>query len=89
MRSSERLHRWLVEHPTFGAHISDYLAGRGLRKRTKAVAISTLWASVGVSTLFFVPLIVADIIIVTVAVAVTIYLLRLPTCAAEPADKLL
>ena len=81
LRSSERLHAWLVGHPTFGTHIADYLSGRGLTRKTKIVAIGTLWASVTVSTVFFVPLLVADVIIGMVAVGVTIYLLQLPTCA--------
>jgi uncharacterized membrane protein YbaN (DUF454 family) len=80
MRSSERLHRWLVEHPTFGSHISDYLAGDGLKRRTKVVALTTLWASVAVSTVFFVPLLVADLLIIAIAAGVSVYILRLPTC---------
>ena len=83
LRSSERLHRWLVEHPTFGVHIGDYLEGKGLQRRTKVVALVTLWASVSFSTVFFVPLPVADIIIVAIAAAVTVYILRLPTCDPE------
>lgn len=82
MRSSERLHAWVVSHPLFGHHIEDYLAGRGLRARTKAVALTTLWASVATSVVLWVPLLAADLIIVAVAVAVSVYILRLPTCAA-------
>jgi len=80
MRSSESLHRWLVEHPTFGIHIKDYLDGRGLRRRSKVVALLTLWASVSVSVLLLVPLLAIDIAIVVIAAAVTVYILRLPTC---------
>ena len=46
LRGSERWHTWLVSHPVFGPHISDYLAGRASRPRTKVVALITLWASV-------------------------------------------
>jgi uncharacterized membrane protein YbaN (DUF454 family) len=80
LRSSERLHRWLVDHPVFGVHIEEYLAGRGLTRKTKIVALSTLWGSVLLSTILFVPLLVADLIIYGIAIAVTIYILRLPTC---------
>lgn len=82
LRSSERLHAWLVSHPRFGRHIEDYLAGRGLRARTKAVALSTLWASVLASAYFFVPLFIVDLLMVAVAAAVSVYILRLPTCEA-------
>lgn len=85
MRSSEKLHEWLVTHPRFGCHIEDYLAGRGLQARTKAVALTTLWASILASAYFFVPLPVADAVLVLVAAAVTVYILRLPTCSAAAA----
>jgi len=80
MRSSERLHRWLVEHPTFGSHIEDYLAGKGLRRRTKVVALATLWGSVTLSVALFIPLLAVDAVVIVVAAAVTVYIVRLPTC---------
>lgn len=80
MRGSDRLHAWLTEHPTFGVHIRDYLAGNGLQRRSKVMALATLWASVLTSTVLLVPIIVVDCIIVGIALAVTLYILRLPTC---------
>jgi uncharacterized membrane protein YbaN (DUF454 family) len=87
LRSSERLHRWLVTHPVFGCHIEGYLAGRGLARRTKIVALATLWLSALASVVFFVPLLVADVLIVLVASAVSFYLLRLPTCRVDAAPN--
>ena len=86
LRSSHRLHRWLVGHPVFGVHIEEYLAGRGLTRKTKIVALSTLWGSVLLSTILFVPLLVADLIIYAIALGVTIYILRLPTCSTASCD---
>lgn len=86
LHSSERLHGWLISHPTFGRHISDFLAGRGLQARTKLVALTTLWLSVLASAYFFVPLLAIDLLLVTIALAVSVYLLRLPTCAPAPAE---
>lgn len=82
LRSSARLHAWLVSHPTFGCHIEDYLAGRGLRARTKALALATLWASVFFSVLALVPHRVVEVALLLIAAAVSLYLLRLPTCPA-------
>jgi uncharacterized membrane protein YbaN (DUF454 family) len=84
VRSSERCHRWLVTHPVFGRHIADYEAGRGIARRAKIVALATLWASVLLSAVLFVPLLAADVVMVAVAAAVTIYILRLPTADAPP-----
>ena len=83
LRSSERWHRWLVSHPVFGPHIADYLAGRGLRARTKVVAIAMLWASVLVSVVLLVPLLAVDVVLLAVATGVSVYLLRLPTAAPD------
>lgn len=87
LRSSARLHGWLVGHPVFGCHIEDYLAGRGLRASTKAVALGTLWASVLGSVVFFVPVLVVEVLLILIAAAVSVYLLRLPTCRAAAAGS--
>lgn len=84
LRSSERLHRRLVTHPVLGRHIADYLAGRGLRVRAKATALATLWASILLSVVLVVPLLAADVAMVAVAAAVSVYILRLPTCPPGP-----
>jgi uncharacterized protein len=83
LRSSERWHQWLVTHPVFGRHVADYLAGRGLRPRAKILALATLWGSVLLSVVLVVPILAVDVLLVAVAAAVSIYLLRLPTAAAD------
>jgi uncharacterized membrane protein YbaN (DUF454 family) len=87
LRSSERLHAWLVSHPRFGPQIADYLEGNGLRRNTKVVALLTLWGSVALSVALFIPHIVADVLLLATAAGVTVYILRLPTqSAGEVAD---
>ena len=83
VRGSERSHRWLVTHPLFGRHIADFEAGRGIARRAKVVALVTLWASVLLSVVVFVPLLAADVAMLAVAAAVTIYIVRLPTADAR------
>lgn len=83
MRSSSRWHGWLVSHPVFGRHIDDYLARGCLAARTKVVALTTLWASVLLSVLAFVPLLPIDLLLLAIAAAVSVYLLRIPTCATD------
>lgn len=85
VRGSERSHRWLVTHPLFGRHIADFEAGRGIARRAKIVALATLWASVLLSVLLFVPLLAADLAMLAVAAAVSVYILRLPTADARRA----
>lgn len=85
MRSSLRLHSWLLQHPKYGHYLTDYFEGRGLTRRVKVVALSTMWASIIASVVLFVPHIAGDIAMLLVALGVSIYLLRLPTAPEHPA----
>jgi uncharacterized membrane protein YbaN (DUF454 family) len=81
-RGSPRAHDWLLSHPTFGEAIRDFRAGRGVRARTKAVAIATMAVSMGASAYVVGRLDVAVGLLV-VGACVAIYLLRLPTAPAR------
>jgi hypothetical protein len=83
VRSSDRLHRLVVEHPVFGPPVRDFRAGLGISRRTKALAVGTLWASVLASVHFWVEAAALDVLLVTVAVGVSAYLLWLPTRTVE------
>ncbi len=54
-RSSERFHGWLLGHPYLGPMIRDYMDGQGVPLRAKIIAISTIWISISISTLFLIP----------------------------------
>ncbi len=77
-RSSERFYRWLVSHPQLGPWIVDYLDGKGIPLRGKVYAISLMWASIGLSC-YLVPLLWARLFMLTSAILVTLYILRLNT----------
>lgn len=86
LRSSKRLHALVVGHPVLGPPVQDFFAGRGISRRTKTVAITTLWASILGSAWFCVPSPWLDGLLVAIAAGVTVYLLKLPTRPAEPAE---
>lgn len=78
-RSSERFHRWLIEHRYLGPLIKDYLAGQGVPLRTKLTAITLIWVTITITSFVFIPLIWVRVLLLAVALAVTIYILHLPT----------
>ena len=78
-RSSERLYMWLINNRWFGEYIKNYREGKGIPLKTKVLTITVLWAAISVSALFFVPIFIAQIVLVAIAVAVSIHILRLPT----------
>lgn len=78
-RSSERFHVWLVEHNHLGPLIRGYLNGGGIPLRVKRMAIGMVWISLPVSAFVFVQVHWMRIMLISIAAAVTLYLLWLPT----------
>jgi len=84
-KSSERLHGWLLNNRWFGRYLRDYRAGRGVPPRAKVVALVTLWASMGYLVVERVPLVPVKALLLAIAVAVTVHLVRLKNRRPEPA----
>jgi hypothetical protein len=78
-KSSERLHRWLVNHKVFGKFIKNYMEGKGITARAKICAIALLWGSIGFAAFFAVPVLIVQVILFLIAAGVTMHILRLPT----------
>ncbi len=85
-RSSKRMHRWLLNNKWFGEYIRNYKEGRGLPLKTKIATLALLWITIGVSTVFMLnrllpePLVLPiQIIMIAVAIAVSVHILKLPT----------
>lgn len=76
LRSSRRLHDWLVSHRVLGAFIADYLQHRAVPRRTKIVAVAVLWAGIGLSA-YVVQNVWVRLALLAVAVGVTVHLATL------------
>jgi uncharacterized membrane protein YbaN (DUF454 family) len=50
-RSSERLHHWLISHPTFGPPIVDWQSSGAIRPRVKRLATVSIVAVFAISLL--------------------------------------
>lgn len=48
-RSSQRVHDWLVDHPTLGPPIRDWRANGAIRRRAKWIATASMGAAFGIS----------------------------------------
>ena len=77
-RSSERMTRWMLNNKYFGKYIRRYKEGKGIPLKTKLFAITTLWITISISAILILNIWIA-LILFTVAIAVTIHLIRLPT----------
>ncbi len=74
LRGSERLHRWILTNRWFGEYLRRYREGRGIPARTKAGAITLLWASIGLSAAFAVESWAVRVGLLAIAVAVTAHI---------------
>ena len=84
VRSSERLYRWLVNHPILGRYIAFYLEHRAMPMRSKVFALVAMWSMIAVSAVFFVKAIWVRAVLGGCAVVGTIVILRVKTYRPEP-----
>jgi hypothetical protein len=82
-RSSERFHHWLIGHNHLGPLLRNYLHGAGIPLRAKRLAIAMVWVSFPTSAFLFARAFWLQILLLTTAAAITLYLLFLPTAKAE------
>lgn len=86
-RSSERFHRWLIEHKHLGPMVRDYLARGSIPLRAKVIAMAMVWTSFPVTTFLFVRAFWLKVLLMALATGVTLYLLYLPTTSPGDAGK--
>ncbi len=80
LRSSERMHKWLLGNRWFGEYIRNYQEGRGIPMKTKIAAVTVLWAAILYSSIFVLDeILIAQIALLAVALGVSVHLIRLPT----------
>lgn len=84
-RSSQRFHSWLIEHNHLGPLIRDYLNSGCIPARAKRISIGMVWISFPASAFIFAHAWWVKIVLISMAVAVTFYLLSLPTI--QPLEK--
>jgi len=78
-RGSERFYDWLVGNRWFGNYIKNYRERKALPLRIKAFSIVLLWATIGYSTVFVIDIALVRVILVLIAIAVTIHIIRFRT----------
>ncbi|HHY25795.1 MAG TPA: DUF454 domain-containing protein [Desulfitobacterium dehalogenans] len=79
MRSSQKLHKRLLESKWLGPYLKDYYEDKGITSRAKAVSILCLWLSLAISMVFFIEIFWARVLLVGIGSGVTIFLLSRKT----------
>ncbi|MDP8201761.1 MAG: YbaN family protein [Candidatus Tenebribacter burtonii] len=73
VRSSQKLHNWLMNHRLFGKYLQNYIKCRAVTKLTKIISISVLWITIIISFVM-IENIYARIVLVIVLICVTTHL---------------
>jgi len=76
-RSSEKFHAWLLHNRWFGDYVSNYLEGKGVPLRVKALSLSLLWMTIGYSAVFAVRTLLVRVILILIALGVTAHILSI------------
>ncbi len=84
-RSSKRFLDRLLANRWCGGYIRNYREGRGIPLQQKALTITLLWLTIGSTTGFAVSIWWVRLVLLGIAVAVTIHLLRIKTFRPAPA----
>ena len=74
VRSSERLHTWLMTHRVFGSYIRNYREHRAMDTRTRASILVALWLTLATSA-YLVGSLAVRLMLAAVGIGVTIHLL--------------
>lgn len=82
LRSSSRLHRWLMRHRVFGMYLTAYLEYRAVPGATKAGGLILLWISLIVSMALISSLPVR-LLLAAVGAAVTVHIATLKTLSPQ------
>jgi hypothetical protein len=83
LHSSERLHHWLLHHKWFGPYIRNYRKHKALPTSAKSWTLFLLWATMLYAILFILDSLVLQILLLSIAVGVTVHVLKLKTLTEE------
>lgn len=79
MRSSDKLHEWLVTNRWFGSYIRNYREHRAITLRSKVLTLALLWVTIGYTALVAVSSWTLRALLLVIAVSVTVHVLRFRT----------
>ena len=79
MRSSDRLHEWMLTNRWFGPYIRNYREHKAVTKRTKTVTLVLLWGTIGYTAFGVVSSWTLRALLLVIAAAVTVHVLRFRT----------
>jgi uncharacterized membrane protein YbaN (DUF454 family) len=81
LKGSERMHGWLLSNRVVGRYLADYLEGRRMRRRPKAITLTFLWLTLLIAAAVIGPNTLYVLLLAAVGCVVSLYILLLPSGA--------
>ena len=78
-KSSEKFYTWLLTNKHLGKFVLNYREKKGMSLRSKCIAVTMLFFAIGYSTFFVAESLWLKIILVTIALGVSLYIISLRT----------
>lgn len=78
-KSSEVLYQKLLNNKYLGNYIKEFRENRSIPLKTKIIAISLIWLTIGYSIIFLIKIIWVKAVLLIIAVGVTIHILSFKT----------
>jgi uncharacterized protein len=78
-KGSPRFYSWLINNKWLGIYIKSYREGKGIPKKTKIIAISSLWITIGWSIIFMTSVLFIRVFLFLIASGVTYHILSIKT----------
>lgn len=80
MKSSHRMYKWVTTNKLFGNKVKRFIDNRAIPISGKIFSISAMWIMITISIIFFVDNIWLYILLPTLGIGGTIFLLTIKTC---------
>jgi uncharacterized membrane protein YbaN (DUF454 family) len=78
-KSSERWHRWLLEHKQLGEYIRQFQEDKSIPLRIKIISVSVLWATILFSVIMVAKTGWLKILLLAIAAGVSVHILSFKT----------
>jgi hypothetical protein len=87
VKSSRKLHLWLVNHRLFGQYLSNFLAGKTWCRKTKIYSLSLMWLMLGFSFFCLLPHLYLKFLVLGVGLTGTFFMVRIPCYQSSGQEK--
>jgi uncharacterized membrane protein YbaN (DUF454 family) len=83
-KSSERWHKWLLQHKKLGGYIRQFQEDKSISLRIKIISISMLWATILFSVIVAAKMWWLKILLLAIAIGVSVHILSFKTRKHTP-----